>query len=315
MQRDDVTVIVPTHNRQNYLPRVVCFLEYLNVSSMICDSTKNKYNGDLKTIKYYHTPEKSFQEKILYVTSLVTTPLITLCADDDFLDKEQFEYGVDCLIENPEFTSFVGGSGYFFDDAPGNYYKTRICTEAILSGLKEDNAQFLFSHYQNVLWSIHTKDVILKSFTLLSKANPVNHNFIEMIIAFFSCDLGYVVIDKRVLNIRELSSQPHWGDMHKPVYNIDSDAEIQNDFIKIHNLLDDNSSKFFQFCLETYIKRYKPKSSLLRRCVLALCPWVKNIRNLFLIKRTQNRFDRYRKVLDFDQTIDLKETQFLDSLL
>jgi glycosyltransferase domain-containing protein len=102
---NQLTIIIPTYNRHSFLKRIISFYSkseftheiIIADSSEVEQSLKNKkllseFKSKYSKIKYFHTSDffpmerfVTFYEKIQTALTLIRSPYVTLCADDDFL--------------------------------------------------------------------------------------------------------------------------------------------------------------------------------------------------------------------------------------
>ena len=85
----DLVIILPTHNRHDYLGSKIKYYADCGYEVYICDSTSNKfeYNKQMPVnISYLWMPGCGFYEKVLSTLNKVYSKLVILTPDDDFLD-------------------------------------------------------------------------------------------------------------------------------------------------------------------------------------------------------------------------------------
>jgi len=84
----NLTLIIPTYNRQNYALRSLKFWSDKNVVVHVLDGSKikiadNQLNGLGSNVNYHHLPV-SISKRLCYATSLITTDFTALLGDDEF---------------------------------------------------------------------------------------------------------------------------------------------------------------------------------------------------------------------------------------
>ena len=105
------TLIIPTHNRHEYLKRSMVYYDKLNAKVIYTDSTGEPYVYPVKggNILYLHLPGQTFAQKILNsLNEFVNTEYVALCADDDFILIESLYEAYNVVLENPEISTIVG---------------------------------------------------------------------------------------------------------------------------------------------------------------------------------------------------------------
>ena len=109
MLNEQLTIIIPTHERHSLLLRAIDYYTNLNVHVIIVDSSVNKLKRILTSkFQYIHMPCEDFGSKIYHVLSQVTTKYSCLSADDDFLSESGLIKGIDFLEENDDYVSVQG---------------------------------------------------------------------------------------------------------------------------------------------------------------------------------------------------------------
>ncbi|TWU16524.1 TIGR00180 family glycosyltransferase [Allorhodopirellula heiligendammensis] len=116
---DDLTLIVPTHNRSRFLRRLLHFLEErrFDADMLIVDSSDpadaainttliHSYSSRLN-IQYQHR-DCGFAQKCGDAVASVSTPFAVFCADDDFLMPESVRSCVDYLQLNQDYSCASG---------------------------------------------------------------------------------------------------------------------------------------------------------------------------------------------------------------
>jgi glycosyltransferase domain-containing protein len=180
MLNEQLTIIIPTHERHSLLLRAVDYYTNLNVHVIIVDSSVNKLKRILTSkFQYIHMPCEDFGSKIYNVISQVTTKYSCLSADDDFLSESGLIKGIDFLEENDDYVSVQGRyisfylknykitSGPMYTKAP--YYL--VDGKSRLERVKQ-----AFSPYMHHMYSVHRTEVLIKSFLAVSTikvASPV----------------------------------------------------------------------------------------------------------------------------------------------
>ncbi|QTN31331.1 TIGR00180 family glycosyltransferase [Akkermansiaceae bacterium] len=117
----DITVVVPTHERQRYLRRLVAYLGMMECGfeSIVVDSTGGDgWKENESTVKaagealklQYMRKEIPILEKFLWAVEQVKTPYLVFCADDDFLDFEGVSACAVFLDGHPDYSCSGGAT-------------------------------------------------------------------------------------------------------------------------------------------------------------------------------------------------------------
>lgn len=272
---EDFTLLVPTHNRHQYLKRSIEYFKDLNAEVIYCDSSQVKYEGILPTnIKYLHLPDKNFSEKILSAISLVNTSKIALCADDDFILHESLYKGNDFLNRNGDYSSVVGQYACFkkdFDGAFYEMYKWNINDRNI----NEDpvsNAKSFFNNYHQILWAMYRKDVIVDSFNAISKSGFKNDNFIELSIGALACFKGGIKIFNFIWGVREINDGDHWAVYHPPLYMIQK-KKLEVDFTQFKKSIDAVTfDGYSDIVMSSYLDNQLKNKNIIKRKIKKIIP-------------------------------------------
>ncbi len=117
------TILIPTHNRVNYLNRCVRWFLELGYPIVIADSSQQAWQSDLRqheAISYVHCPGglEVYLAKLQQALATVRTPLVAMCADDDFMTSEGLAASVDFLHRHPDY-SFSQGYAYSYQLVEG----------------------------------------------------------------------------------------------------------------------------------------------------------------------------------------------------
>ena len=114
----NICIIIPSHDRHNYLNRCISYYKNFPCRIVICDSSEDRLLETFpKNIFYYHLPGKKFSEKILFAISIAPEDFLALVADDDFLFEDAIGNAFQCLVKNPNIQACVGDV-LTFDESP-----------------------------------------------------------------------------------------------------------------------------------------------------------------------------------------------------
>lgn len=297
---NNFTLIVPTHNRHNYLKRSIEYFKNLNAIVIYCDSSVDKYEGSLHdNTKYFHLPGKCFAEKISFVLEIINTDFVAMCADDDFIIIESLHKGFEFLSKNINYKTVVGDYIGFNENFDGKFYPIyKKLPNDINLGYKK-NAEVFFDNYFQLLWSMFDKKILVKSFKVIKEAKFHNDNFIELVIGAFACFEGGIKFLNDLWGIREIGTNQHWGSRHLPIIS-KKIANENGDFIKFRNLVDQNTSiGYSDSIINNYIFGQSKNYGFFRSRISKIIPGViKNVikNNRYLKKNKPDIYlDNYAK--------------------
>ncbi|MGD9838214.1 MAG: TIGR00180 family glycosyltransferase [Afipia sp.] len=111
------TILIPTHNRPGYLSRCVRWFSDFGCPIVIADSSVSPSCGGLQSdnITHVHCPGgfEVYPRKLQLAMRQVTTPLVAMCADDDFIAKEGLKASASFLERNSDY-AFSQGYAYLY---------------------------------------------------------------------------------------------------------------------------------------------------------------------------------------------------------
>jgi glycosyltransferase domain-containing protein len=158
---EDITLLIPTHNRPAYLSRILEYYQYNKIKIVIVDSSVKMYEdvpGD--HVSYFHLQGIPLPRKIAYGLDKVTTKFVLLCADDDFILPSAILKCVSFLEENKSYASAQGNA---------IHYKKRSRYKGFVElNLLYDETSFeisdedpfkrlydLFHPYRSIIYAVH----------------------------------------------------------------------------------------------------------------------------------------------------------------
>lgn len=290
------TLIIPTHNRHDYLKRSMIYFKDLDAEVIYCDSSAGKFDQDelglFRNIKYLHLPGKKFAEKILIVLAEIKTDFVAMCPDDDFILIDSLYKGVDFLTENNNYKTIVGKYVFFNEVFDGKFIPNgQKFPEDINFGFNK-NAEVFFKNYYMILWAMYDKRILEKAFKIINTAKFHNDNYIELTIGSCSCYEGGIKFPKEIWGVREISTKEHWGKRHASIKSMEI-AEINGDYQKFKELVDNQT---FIGCadavMHSYLNSFTKETVSLRNVISGLIPkFVKKmIRRNMPFKNAESKF-------------------------
>jgi glycosyltransferase domain-containing protein len=233
------TIVVPTHNRHDYLERSMRYFSCFEANVIYVDSSVKAYKGDFSdNIQYIHLEGMSFPQKALYAIDKCQTEYIAFCADDDFLIEASVLQGVDKLNGDNSCTAVVGRYIGFDEKFSGDFFEILNYSEWPLVNLdNKANVANFFSSYHQILWSLYNKDAIKLAYEIISEAKFSNDNFIEIVIGTVCAGSGGIMFIDDSWGVREISLTQHWGNRHKSLREIHKTTGIQQDIALFNKLI------------------------------------------------------------------------------
>lgn len=209
-----VSIIIPTHNRHNYLTRILNYYLETDIQILVVDSSVFSFKYDnvknnKSQLQYFHLPNKSLTSKISFALDRVTTPFIVMCADDDFIIPAALIECVDFLIKNSSYSAAIGNAIYYKKEPQNNnvdffaFYTDRLS----FSTSNEDPIKRLhsfFNLYRTVFYALHRTMVLKKAFEGADKV--INNLFLnEYITAIYPLTTGHFIELPILYHVREYS--------------------------------------------------------------------------------------------------------------
>ncbi len=106
----DVTVIIPAHNRPGRLRRLLDYYSGTGINILVPDSSAERfvYADSYSNVVYRHYPGMHFLLKIQAILPLISTSYVLYCADDDFAVPEGIEQMATFLSDHPDYSIAQG---------------------------------------------------------------------------------------------------------------------------------------------------------------------------------------------------------------
>ncbi len=265
------TLIIPTHNRHNYLKRSIEYFKDLDAKVIYSDSSVLSFSGKLyPNMEYLHLPGRKFADKVLIALDKITTDFVALCADDDFILIETLYKGVKLLTESNDFKTVVGKYLFFNKKFDGDFFQAYRTLPHDLIYDSKKNAELFFKNYWQILWALYDRSILKDSFSIIKKSNYSNDNFIELTIGAVACNTGGIKFMNDIWGVREHSANNQWGTRHKSISNIYDDINIKNDFKLFKSSLDRFAySGYADWILKNYLKlSFIKKNKLILKALL-----------------------------------------------
>jgi glycosyltransferase domain-containing protein len=168
--KDIITLLIPTHNRHNYLERAIAYYGPMPIQIYIVDSSATPYDIKQDNITYIHLPTHTLTGKISHALNLITTPYVVMSADDDFLLPEKVQTCIDFLDKHPSYQSAAGNSICYKRDTVSStqvnfapIYTDRLSYEVTD---KDPFARIksFFNPYRGAFYAVHRTAVLRKAF-------------------------------------------------------------------------------------------------------------------------------------------------------
>lgn len=296
------TLIIPTHNRHNYLTRSIAYFKHLAAKVIYCDSSEEEYIDYLApNMEYLHLPGRQFAEKILIALEKIKTDFVALCADDDFIIIDSLYKANDFLMNENVFKTVLGKNIFFHENFDGWFYSDGSSLPEDVYYNPLENASIFFKNYRQILWGIYSKDILRRSFEIIKDAKFNNDNFIELTLGAISSFYGGIKFLNVIWSVRELSLKEHWGDRYESITKYYQNRHIRDDF-KIYKRLIDTAT--FDGLADIVLSSYLNLNNI-KKLELITKSKLKEIMPKFLLRRIipsnnnltpSNTFEKYSSV-------------------
>jgi glycosyltransferase domain-containing protein len=194
---DLVTIVIPTHNRPDYLIRILDYFSGCELPVLVADSSEKKYPKLIpEGVKYYHIPEVGFGPKLRIVLGKVKTKYSVMCADDDFLIVDGIVELVKFLEKNPDYSVAKGHQvGFNQDSKEASFYPSNDHASFSMDINQPEILDRLcnyFKQYVPVFYGVHRTEIIRKAFEQVNvKSNP---SLVELLTAAVPLVYGKLII-------------------------------------------------------------------------------------------------------------------------
>lgn len=123
MLRDKLTIIMPLHNRERYIHKLLEYYSDLDCDIVVLDSSKKRINLEkYNNVKYVFEPNKLYYEKLYDGLCNVNTPYVIDIPDDSIMLKNSLIECVKYLGDNND-CSFVDGLYLHVNEIKHNNFK------------------------------------------------------------------------------------------------------------------------------------------------------------------------------------------------
>lgn len=281
-----LTLIIPTHERQQYLSRVLNFYSDtmpFEITGLVVDSSAKTYAGKIPPgFAYHHAPGVPLMEKIRRIIPLVSSPYIVFCADDDFILPRAALSCVAFLDENPDFASAQGhyvmaklnAGSVDLDAGYTANFQVRVDSDDPAERLLQ-----LFSPYVQNFYAVHRRSTWEAFFTLSTERIP-HYCVLELLHAMLAAIHGKHAVLPLFYSVRDRSLEE---DRKNPlrrvgirdITTISTYAEEYGAFLsglagqlqRAAGLDDASARRAVQNAVDLYIKSYTspPRTKTLRR--------------------------------------------------
>ena len=188
-----VTIVIPTHERPQYLSRALDYYARTDFPVLVADSSRVAHSAAIPPNTFYrHMPGVPFLEKVGGFMPLVETPCMAFCADDDFTVPRAAKACAEFLMANPDYASAQGHYVMALPSATGveleaGYpanFQVRVDSDDPAARLLQ-----LFSPYVQNFYAVH-RTATWRAFYALNTGKIPHYCVLELLAAMLAAILG-----------------------------------------------------------------------------------------------------------------------------
>lgn len=272
MIEKDITILIPTHNRKEYLNRILDYLSKSEFQIIVCDSSFEPfpYLDKYPNINYKYYGNISMMDKLLDGIRQISSKYTVMCADDDFVILSAIIEGADFLENNTDYVSVLGNfvSFQLCNDEVG---VSPIYRHSIEMDINEETpfqrVSHFFSNYIQVFYAITNTKILIETYELVHKYQLFNYVLVELLMGYITTLNGKLKVLPVFWGARE-DSIPTYSNIHHldVISNNSKYADIYARFVACcgeqlnkHKFISDNINESVLEIFSPYIKKISKK--------------------------------------------------------
>ena len=221
----ELTLIMPTFNRQNYAMRQMYFwsgspvtLHVLDGSdTLIKEETLEKFENN---VKYHHMP-CTYEERFGRAVDLIDTQYVDALCDDEFFIPSALEKCIEFLKDNEDFVACIGCLLRF------NYTNTGVSAVIQYKNMKnhsvidKDKKERMINHMTNyvttTLYAVQRSEVWKRSMSIFSKGqcHSTSPYTVPFLCEMSTCYQGKSMVIAELMWLRSEENAPAHGEGRK----------------------------------------------------------------------------------------------------
>jgi|GEM_PF-1738723 len=166
---DKITILIPTHNRHQYLRRILDYYSDSGMKILVADSSKDQFPQEYlyEKVEYHHYPDMEYSKKMSTVMKLLSTKYTVVCPDDDFVVKSGIKRCMEFLDAHPDYASVQGHYVSFMNKnkkviyGPSNMYTMGMDINQDAPG---DRLKPFLVSYMDVIYSVQRTESLKEAF-------------------------------------------------------------------------------------------------------------------------------------------------------
>lgn len=212
-----ITIIIPTHNREKYLTRILDFYSPYNLNIVIVDSSDKKFEIEEYSnpnIRYFYNRRGKASDKWFNALNYVNTEYVCYCADDDFIFIDSLIESLEFLIKNPDYSSAQGRQLFYKYFYMNNEIEYDVLQEAknLIPNISNihnssDNIEERFDKfcfpYRNPLYGVFKLNTLKKIYQGIKKYGIYEGFASEVCVAALAMIYGKTIELDNIYNLME----------------------------------------------------------------------------------------------------------------
>ncbi len=205
MENNLVTVLIPAHNRQNRLKRLVEYYSSAGIPIIIADSSDEEWeeaNNLPSNVLYRYCCRMHLVDKVISVTGFIETPYVVMCADDDFITLKGISDCVKALKSAPADVNSAQGNYYRYfpmDNLRLEKIYTQMKGNSIVDDTSLKRVWHLADCYYQFYYAVYRRDFFIEAYmACLHNGEKLFQNLciVELFLSFYSIIRGkHIVVD------------------------------------------------------------------------------------------------------------------------
>jgi len=212
----ELTLVVPTFNRQRHALRQMHFWSDTPVKIHLLDGTSIPINAeDLKdlgdNVRYYHLPY-SYEERLRKSLELVDTPYVALLCDDEFFIPSTLKHCIDELKTHKDFVACIGRCLGFYSTKRGmtatpmyNEMEGYRCVGATTG---ERMIEHMNPYICSTIYAVQRSEAWKKSMVILVKEKFSSPYVGELQFELATCYQGKSMVIEELMWLRNNENKP-----------------------------------------------------------------------------------------------------------
>lgn len=232
---NDVTIIIPTHNREEFLKRILSYYAPHDIKILVADSSQKRANVHVlalnPNIEYFHYPDFDFVEKMRDVVKKVQTPYIVMCADDDFIIPGAIYDCKSFLQHNTEYVTVDGKNVYIIEKKGSiKYIPYSNVTQSNDANDARTRIVYYFNNLMAFPYCLYRSHILKNVFEHMSNYRS-NNNFFEVHMAIHTLFMGKHKKLDILYSFRDLNDSSGGFSIEAPNLNEDEFVKRYNEFL------------------------------------------------------------------------------------